>query len=65
MESSPHVIEVIHLGIEWTALVIEVLAIAVIVAGVIVVALTRGTVRCVFRLKQHGAFKVTSNMIDR
>jgi uncharacterized membrane protein len=47
--------ETIHHLIEWAALGIEVLAVAVIVAGVLIVALTRGTVRYVFHLKEHGA----------
>ena len=57
MESSSHIIEVIHQAIEWAALGIEVLAVAVIVAGVVIVVFTRGTVRYLFRLKQHGALQ--------
>lgn len=57
MNPGSHVIEVIHQVIEWAALGIEVLAVAVIVAGVVMVALTRGTVRYLFHLKQHGALQ--------
>jgi len=54
---SSDVIEVIHQVIEWTALGVEVLAVAVIVAGVVMVAVTRGTVRYLFRLKKRGAYE--------
>jgi len=57
MEMSSDVIEVIHQVIEWTALGVEVLAVAVIVAGVVMVAVTRGTVRYLFRLKERGAYE--------
>jgi len=40
---------------DWLALGIEVLAVAVIVAGVVRVGITRGTVRYIFRLNEHGA----------
>jgi uncharacterized membrane protein len=40
---------------EWAALVIEVLGAGIIVAGVIKVAITRGTVRYLFQRRQSGA----------
>ncbi len=49
------IIETINHVIEWLALGIEVLAVAVIVAGVVLVGLRRGTVRYLFHLKEHGA----------
>ena len=39
----------------WCALGIELLAVAVIVGGVVMVAITRGTVRYLFHLKEPGA----------
>jgi len=57
MEMSSDVIEVIHQAIEWAALGVEVLAVTVIVAGVVIVAVTRGTVRYLFRLKERGAYE--------
>jgi uncharacterized membrane protein len=65
MESSSHVIDVIHQLIEWAALGIEVLAVAVIIAGVVIVALTRGTVRYLFRLKEHGAYESYRHQLGR
>jgi uncharacterized membrane protein len=47
--------EVIRDVFEWSALGIEVLAVAVIVAGVVVVAIKRGTVRYIFHLDEQGA----------
>ncbi len=57
MISGSHVIEVIRQLIEWAALGVEVLAVSVIVAGVVIVALTRGTVRYLWRLKDAGAYE--------
>jgi hypothetical protein len=42
---SHHVMEMIHDVIEWVALGIELLAVAVIVGAVIILAIRRGTVR--------------------
>jgi uncharacterized membrane protein len=39
----------------WVALGIDLLAVAVIVAGVVKVVITLGTVRYIFRLHEHGA----------
>ena len=43
--------------IEWSALCIEVLGAVVIVAGVLRVAITRGTVRYLLQLDKPGAFQ--------
>jgi uncharacterized membrane protein len=65
MPSSSDIIEVIHQVIEWAALGVEVLAVAVIVAGVIFVVLTRGTVRYLFRLQEHGAYESYKQQLGR
>jgi hypothetical protein len=50
-------VEMIQKLIEWAALGIEVLAVAVIVAAVITVAVHRGTVRYLFRPGTPGAYE--------
>lgn len=50
-------IETIHHLIEWAALGIEILAAAVIVAAVVIMAVTRGTVRYLFKLGHQGAYE--------
>jgi uncharacterized membrane protein len=51
-----HLVETIRAAIEWAALGIEVLGAVVIVAGVLRVAVTRGTVRFLFKLDEPGAY---------
>jgi uncharacterized membrane protein len=51
--------------IEWAALGIEVLGAAVIVAGVIRVAITRGTVRYVFQLDKPGAYESYKHQLGK
>ena len=51
---SGQVIETFHLIIEWAAFGIELLAVAVIVGGVIILAVRRGTVRYLFQLGKSG-----------
>jgi len=51
-----HLVETIRGAIEWAALGIEVLGALVIVAGVLRVAVTRGTIRFLFKLDEPGAF---------
>jgi uncharacterized membrane protein len=48
------VMTVVRMSIEWVALGIEVLGVAVIVAGVLGVVLTRGIVRYLFQIGQPG-----------
>jgi len=43
--------------IEWAALGIEILAVAVIVAAVVIVAVTHGTVRYLFQVGTPGAYE--------
>ena len=49
--------ETIDQIVEWCATGIELLAVAVIIGGLVLVAITRGTVRYLFRLKQKGAYE--------
>ena len=65
MEPSHPLVELIHEAVEWSALGIEVLAVAVIVAGVALVAFKRGTVRYLFKLSKEGAFESYRNQLAR
>jgi uncharacterized membrane protein len=60
-----HLVESIRGAIEWAALGIEVLGAVVIVAGVLRVAITRGTVRFLLRLDEPGAFEGYKHQIGR
>jgi uncharacterized membrane protein len=51
--------------IEWAALAIEILGAVVIVAGVIKVAITRGTIRYLFQLDKPGAFERYKHQMGR
>ena len=51
-----HLVENVRAAIEWAALGIEILGAVVIVAGVLRVAITRGTVRFLFKLEEPGAY---------
>jgi uncharacterized membrane protein len=51
-----HLVETVRAAIEWAALGIEILGAVVIVAGVLRVAITRGTVRFLFKLEEPGAY---------
>jgi uncharacterized membrane protein len=55
--SANEVIEVLHKVIEWAALVIELLAVGVIVAAVVVLAIKRGTVRYIFKVHAPGEYE--------
>jgi uncharacterized membrane protein len=59
------VVEIIRHLIEWSALGIEVLAVAVIVGAVIVVTLTRGTARYVFHLGMPGAYESYKHQLGK
>jgi uncharacterized membrane protein len=59
------VVGVIREVIEWAALAIEILGAVVIVAGVIKVAITRGTVRFLFQLDRPGAFESYKHQMGR
>jgi uncharacterized membrane protein len=51
-----HLVESLRATLEWAALAIEILGTVVIVAGVLQVAITRGTVRFLFKLGDPGAY---------
>ena len=55
--SGNEMVEMIRSVFEWAALLIEVLGAGIIVAGVIKVAITRGTIRYLFQLAQPGAYE--------
>lgn len=52
-------------AIEWAALGIELLGALVIVAGVLRVAITRGTVRLLMKLDEPGAYESYKHQIGR
>ena len=56
---------IIRMVIEWAALGIEILGATVIVAGVVRVAVTRGTVRYLFQLDKPGAYESYKQQIGR
>jgi uncharacterized membrane protein len=56
---------VIRAVIEWAALAIEVLGASIIVAGVLRVAITRGTIRYLFQLDRPGAYESYKHQMGR
>ncbi len=60
-----HVIEIIRTSVEWAALAIEVLGAVVIVAGVLRVAITRGTIRFLMRVDDPAAYESYKHQIGR
>ena len=58
--SGNEIIGMVRAVFEWASLVIEVLGAGIIVAGVIKVAITRGTIRYLFKLGQPGRTRATS-----
>ena len=60
-----HLVEIIRTAIEWAALGIEMLGAVVIVAGVLRVAITRGTVRLLVKLDQADAYEGYKQQIGR
>jgi uncharacterized membrane protein len=60
-----HLIETVRATIEWAALAIEVVGAVVIIAGVLRVAITRGTVRFLFKLDEPGAYDTYKHQIGR
>jgi len=56
---------IIRTVIEWAALGIEILGASVIVAGVMKVAITRGTVRYLFQLDKPGAYESYKHQMGR
>jgi len=62
---SEHLIDTIRTAIEWAALGIEMLGAIIIVAGVLRVAITRGTVRFLMKLDEPGAYESYKHQIGR
>ncbi len=60
-----HVMETIHHVIEWVALGIELLGVAVILSAVIILAIRRGTVRYLFHLGEPGAYESYKQTLAR
>ena len=56
---------IVRTVIEWAALGIEILGAAVIVAGVLRVAITRGTIRFLYQLDKPGAYESYKNQMGR
>jgi uncharacterized membrane protein len=59
------IVGLIRSVIEWAALAIEVLGAAVIIAGVLRVAITRGAVRYLFQLDKPGAYESYKHQMGR
>ena len=57
--------ETVHQLIEWAAFGIEMLAVAVIVAAVAIMAVTRGTVRYLFKLGHQGAYESYKHQLGK
>lgn len=62
---SEHLIDSIRAATEWAALGIEIVGVVVIVAGVLRVAITRGTVRFLLRIDDPGAYDSYKHQIGR
>lgn len=60
-----HLVEAVRGAIEWAALGIEMLGAIVIIAGVLRVAITRGTVRFLLKLDEPGAYESYKHQIGR
>jgi uncharacterized membrane protein len=63
--SGHEAIGIIRTVIEWAALAIEVLGALIIVAGVLRVAITRGTIRYLFKLDEPGAYESYKHQMGR
>jgi uncharacterized membrane protein len=63
--SGNEITEFIRTLIEWIALGIEILAVAVIVAGVLAVVVSQGPVRSVFRPGKAGAYESFKHQLGR
>jgi uncharacterized membrane protein len=63
--SGHELVGAIRTVIEWAALLIEILGAIVIIAGVIRVAVTRGTIRYLFRLDEPGAYESYKHQLGK
>ena len=59
------VIDTFHTIIEWAALAIEALAVAVIVSAVFVLAVRQGTIRYLFQLGKPGAYESYKHQLGK
>jgi uncharacterized membrane protein len=59
------IVGIVRAVIEWSALTIDILGALVIVAGVLRVAITRGTVRYLFQLDRPGAYESYKHQMGR
>ena len=60
-----HLIQLVRSAIEWAAFGIEILGAMIIVAGILRMAITRGTVRFLLRLDEPGAYESYKHQIGR
>ncbi|HQR43141.1 MAG TPA: DUF1622 domain-containing protein [Gemmatales bacterium] len=58
-------IGVVRVAIEWASLGIEVLGALVIIAGVIQVTITHGTIRFLFKMETPGAFESYKHQLGK
>ena len=63
--SSGEIVGIVRTFIEWAALGIEILGALIIVAGVMRVAITRGTVGYLFQLDKPGAYESYKHQMGR
>ena len=63
--SGSQALSTVRTVIEWAALGIEMLGALIIVAGVLRVAITRGTVRYLFQLDRPGAYESYKHQMGR
>jgi uncharacterized membrane protein len=63
--SGSETVGIVREVVEWAALAIEILGAVVIVAGVVMVAITRGTIRYLFQLDKPGAFERYKHQMGR
>ncbi len=63
--SGNELVGIVRAVFEWASLVIEVLGAGIIVAGVVKVAITRGTIRYLFKLGQPGAYESYKHQLGK
>ena len=60
-----HLIQLVRSAVEWAAFGIEILGAMIIVAGILRMAITRGTVRFLLKLDEPGAYESYKHQIGR
>ena len=63
--SGNELVGIVRAVFEWASLIIEVLGAGIIVAGVIKVTITRGTIRYLFKLGQPGAYESYKHQLGK